>query len=98
MKLLTWQNPEQLFVAQELIKIVNYFAADLRCIKKAALGLPLKLLLFSDFHFRHTISLVVTKQTKKLTRGTLQITVLANGDTGTGPEVNPKSWTGSFII
>ena len=49
-----------------------------QCIKKAALGLPLKLLLFSDFHFRHTISLVVTKQTKKLTRGTLQITVLAN--------------------
>lgn len=27
---MTWQNPEQLFVAQELIKIVNYFAADLR--------------------------------------------------------------------
>lgn len=34
MKLLTWQNPEQLFVAQELIKIVNYFAADLTIMKK----------------------------------------------------------------
>ena len=30
MKFLTWQNPEQLFVAQVLIKILNYSVAEIR--------------------------------------------------------------------
>ena len=32
MKFLTWQNPEQLFVAQVLIKNINYSVAELRII------------------------------------------------------------------
>ena len=30
MKFLTWQNPEQLFVAQVLIKTLNYSVAEIR--------------------------------------------------------------------
>ena len=34
MKFLTWQNPEQLFVAQDIIKVKIYSVAELRGMKK----------------------------------------------------------------
>lgn len=53
MKFLTWQNPEQLIVAQVLIKILNYSVAEIRITTISPMSPPLSVkvmtLSFSKF-------------------------------------------------